>query len=103
MKSPWEPVAGFIAVVFVALLVAGLILLEAVIVIDLWGWFIIPTFGLPGISYPVAIGICLLGTLICPTPTIPKESKYEGMQWVGAVIFRLLMVWGIGYIASLWM
>jgi len=98
-----ELIAGFLAVVVVAAILAGLILLEALIVIDIWEWFIIPFFGLPAMTYPVAIGLCLLGTLLCPTPVIPKESKYEGWSWFGIVIFRLLMIWGIGFIASFWM
>lgn len=51
-------VVGFVALVSVAIVVHALI--EGWVLSILWGWFMVPTLGLPVISVPQAIGIALV-------------------------------------------
>lgn len=37
---------------------------EGFVLTKLWAWFIVPTFSLPMITIPVAIGICLVSSLL---------------------------------------
>ena len=44
----------------VSLLMAISLLLKGYVLSVLWSWFIVPIFGLPVLSLPVAIGICII-------------------------------------------
>lgn len=46
---------------------------EGFILKTMWAWFIVPTFGLPALSIPVAIGICLIMAFL--THQIPPKSE----------------------------
>lgn len=42
------------------LVTAVLSVWEGFVLMKLWAWFVIPTFGLPALTIPIAIGISLL-------------------------------------------
>jgi len=37
---------------------------EGFVLMKLWGWFIVPTFGLPVLTIPVAIGMVMIVTFL---------------------------------------
>jgi len=52
--------------------IVGLLsLYDGFILMKCWAWFIIPTFGLPVLSMPAAIGICLIVAFL----THQKETE----------------------------
>ena len=62
-KSLLEAVFTLIgAVAFAPLMIGATVALGGWVISILWGWFIVPAFGLPAISIPTAIGIDLLVT-----------------------------------------
>ena len=50
----------------------------------LWKWFVVPTFGLPLLSIPLAIGLALLLTMFRTTPD--SKPKQEATEVLGRVI-----------------
>lgn len=57
-KSLWEALFTLIgAVAFVPLMIGAMVSLGGWVISVLWGWFVVPAFGLPAISIPTAIGI----------------------------------------------
>ena len=52
---------AFIVTLLLSALVAGLLSIwEGFVFMKLWAWFVVPMFGLPALTIPVAIGIALL-------------------------------------------
>lgn len=64
--------ALFAILLFIAVTAIGAIY-EGFILQTMWAWFIVPTFGLPALSIPVAIGICLIMAFL--THQIPPKSE----------------------------
>lgn len=55
---------GIILVVLMFLFIMAGGIFEAFVVTKLWGWFVVPTFGLPELSIAVAFGIGMLIALV---------------------------------------
>lgn len=53
----------------------------------LWGWFIVPTFAIPALSVPLAIGISMCVSYVT---YVPKFVKGEDEDTTGLIIFSLL-------------
>lgn len=52
---------AFLITLLLSALVAGLLSIwEGFVFMKMWAWFVVPIFGLPAITIPVAIGIALL-------------------------------------------
>ncbi|TAL42349.1 MAG: hypothetical protein EPN91_08195 [Salinibacterium sp.] len=48
-------------------------------VAKLWGWFVVPVFGLPLLSYAAAFGLALLtGLLTHQIQTAKEDERYKG-------------------------
>lgn len=74
----------------------------------LWLWFMVPTFGLPALSLPVAIGITMIVRFMCPKsiPKLEDFMKKDEETWITFLKFAMLFVlpWLtllIGWIVSL--
>lgn len=65
----------------------------------LWGWFMVPAFGAPPLSIPMALGVSVtVGLLTKPSPEI-KESEPKWRPW--AVMFmRPALVLLTGWIVT---
>ncbi len=96
-------IIGLLGGAFLVGLISALVLFEALVLIQLWGWFIVPFFHLSSLNYPLAIGLCAIFTLMSPMPLAPKEQKHEGMSVILVSICRIGLLWLIGYIAHLFM
>ena len=95
---------GYLAVIaFLFVIVAFSAALNGFVLTKLWAWFIVPTFGLPALSIPVAIGIALIvGRLVPPIKNKEEEKKSfnVAMMEVIAPPFAALL---IGWIVTLFL
>ncbi len=76
--------------------------LDAVIIRDLWRWFASPVFGIRPISVLEAFGLNLLGTAFMMRPEDDSLTS-DGARPLGSLTAKMLLVWGLGFIASRWM
>ena len=76
---------------------------HAYVVVHLWAWFIVPTFGLPQITMPVAWGMALLMGLCAhdynPCKSKDERSTAERLATVFVVFIRPWMILGCGALA----
>lgn len=74
---------------------------KGLIVQILWGWFIVPTFHLPPISVPVAIGIgSIIGALAYQNDS-DDEREFEKILLSSYVILSIFFT--AGFVAHLFM
>ncbi len=81
-----------IALLGIAVLLVFSTLWKAFVVTKLWTWFIVPTFGLPALSIPVAIGVAMVVTFLTYQwrfEEIPEDRKVE--YWAQACMVSTLM------------
>ena len=93
---------GLIFLGFVPLMVVGAILNGYALSIT-WGWFMVPTFGLPELGIAQAIGIALVvGFLTKHVPFSDMEKAKEPIQRltnsVVHTLLRPLLVLGMGWV-----
>ena len=72
----------------------------------LWSWFIVPTFGLPAISIPVAIGISIIVGYMSRSVTEKDEDESFGdimTKGIITAITKPAMALLIGYVVHLFM
>ncbi len=68
----------------------------------LWGWFIVPVFGLPGLSIVQSIGIAMtIGFLITKSEGSTKSDSQPWIDIISAYIGRILIA-PIGILAIGW-
>jgi len=66
----------------------------------LWSWFMVP-FGLPGITFPWAIGLCCIIGLIKGVPASDKDGSILSLAIKDFALVSLALV--IGFIAHTFM
>lgn len=59
----------------------------------MWAWFVVPTFGAPVISVPVAIGLAYIVGLLTADVTLQREEGKELVNLISALVV-VLMFWG---------
>lgn len=93
-----------IALAFIASLIALVVIssiLRGYVLSVLWGWFVVPTFGLPALSIPIAIGISMILAFTTHQISVKKEEdKSVGTQFSNIILHPLLVL-GIGWIVTL--
>ncbi|MDP3726358.1 MAG: hypothetical protein Q8R36_04140 [bacterium] len=98
-------VFGFV-VGFVALIVVGSIANGFVLSV-LWGWFIVPTLGLPALSVVQAIGIAMVVSYLTyhyiDTQKGTEDKREKIAMAIGMVILRPLFALFFGWIIHLFM
>lgn len=67
----------------------------------LWGWFAVPTFGLPSISFVPAMGISLVVSFLTHQPQSNKNDESGKILALGALMPLLAL--GAGWIIHQWM
>lgn len=68
------------------------------VLVKLWSWFVAPTFHVPNLNIPVALGISLVVGMLTHQFVKTKEKvEYETADFLGAVL-RPLLYLGIGAI-----
>lgn len=90
---------------FVVLLVAGSIWNGYVLSV-MWGWFVVPTFDLPQLSIPAAIGASMVASYLTAKPTAHRDDRDSNEILSGALAHTFLLplfAMGLGWIVNLWM
>jgi hypothetical protein len=91
----------FIAVIGVIPLALAAAVLRGYVFSILWGWFIVPTFGVPSISTPLAIGIMItIGEVT--RQYVPTKDKDIWMP-IGTAILSPLLALLLGWIVRFWL
>lgn len=72
----------------------------------LWGWFVVPTFGLTPLSIPVAYGISILARMCIFDATITRVGQDDKIPEViiKSITFGIMIpsfALGFGYVATL--
>lgn len=63
----------------------------------LWGWFIVPIFGLPSLTIPQAIGVSFVAALFRVYEYEPDKQNHQAMgNFVGGLFGKVILV-GIGW------
>jgi len=91
MSRVGEAVVGGIVIgLGVLFFFVGLMAISAIlngfVLVKLWSWFIVPTFGLPALSIPLAIGIALTAKFITQDLSNINNAKQEGSNWTPIVV-----------------
>ena len=90
-----------------ALIVVGS-LINGLVLSNLWGWFVVPTFGLPQLSLVPAIGVAMVVRFLThqyiESPE-KKEKKDSTERWTGLVVtlFSPFITLLFGWIVHLFM
>jgi len=71
----------------------------------MWGWFVVPTFHVPTLPLPIAIGITLIISLLAMRPsaisaTDPDGQAVQAFTWA---IMKPLFTLGIAWIVTLFL
>ena len=85
----------------IALLIAVASIWRGYVFSVLWGWFIVPTFALPALSIPLAIGIAMVVSFLTYQFHHNKDDRKTGDKVaaaVGTIILYPLLTLGIGWV-----
>ena len=98
-------IGGTVGIVAV---MVGSALWRGYVLSTLWGWFVVPLFGLPKLAIAPAIGLSLVvGFLTYQTPPDVEERKRDGVdKWVRIVVLAALLPalsLGMGWIVHWYM
>lgn len=100
-------------VTFVLVVVPALVLVPTLlggyVIAVLWGWFVVPTFHVAGLSYVQAAGLSLLsGYAFRNVAEIPKKDAKQYKDWnvawkasanaVGNTVFHAAMTLALGWV-----
>jgi hypothetical protein len=95
-----------------SIVIAGLSILPIVhgyVLVKLWVWFIVPTFGLASLSLVKAIGVNLLVSFLMARVDTEDFNKKEDnlepliMKFLWQLVIVPLFYLLFGYVVSLWM
>jgi hypothetical protein len=55
----------------------------------MWGWFVVPTFGLPSLTVLQAVGLCLVLGMLIRNASSDNSEKDKTERWVSAVAYAV--------------
>ncbi len=67
----------------------------------LWGWFVVPTFNLPELSIPFALGICLVTSISTKSFRVGDIKSHKNAAMLDALVLMIMkpiFFLGTGYI-----
>lgn len=78
--------------VILVLIDTVLYIINGVVLKLLWVWFVVPTFGLPALTLPVAIGVMLIANVLTSHHTpLPKNEGKMTKMLIGMTFHNLAM------------
>lgn len=87
-------IAAVLAVLIAAPLITLVVIWDGYVLSVLWGWFLVPAFGLPALSIPMAIGLSAVATLLTTHGAKPDEDKWRVfLRPILGPAFLLLIGW----------
>jgi hypothetical protein len=66
----------------------------------LWAWFVTPTFGLPLLSIPQAIGLCLVVNMLAGQSRTGKDGDKDWANLLAVAFVGPLLVLAMGWIIA---
>jgi hypothetical protein len=72
-------------------------LLNGVVLVDLWQWFIVPIFHIAPLNIPQALGISLMVGFMAHQISRQKDTEDNRVVLFTAVL-RTLSAWGFGWV-----
>jgi hypothetical protein len=79
-------------------LIAVFTILDGLLLAQLWTWFIIPIFHLPGITIGQAIGLSMVISFTTNQSNPYKGESKDGIVVFGEYVLKLLFYWGLAYV-----
>ena len=83
-----EITKAFVLVIAMFLLLLAGLALNAFVLVQLWGWFIVPTFGLVALSFLQALGLVITVSFL----TNQVATNYKGLEIDGATSLRSIFL-----------
>lgn len=78
---------------FITLMIAAVSVVNGFILSTMWGWFIVPLFGLPALNIPAAIGISMVVSLFAyRRPEKNKDMKEAWADLATAIAGRFIVL-----------
>lgn len=103
LDSILKPIAGLILIIpGFCLLIAAAAVWRGYVLSILWSWFIVPAFGLPALTVPLAIGLSLLVGFLT-AQRLKKDKDFDWGAAIGHLIFGPAMVLLIGWCVTRFM
>lgn len=90
-------IGGIVSVVVVTTLLNGYALSV------LWGWFVVPAFGVPALSVPAAIGLAMVVGMMAKQIEINDDDKDQAGKRLAAIFLKPLLALLLGWIVKQWM
>ncbi len=84
-----EVIAIFAGIPVMGLFLAGLAVLNGLVLMVIWGWLIVPTFKAPGLTLAEAIGIALVAAYLTGSG-YQEDNRTTAEKWIG--FFRSLTI-----------
>ncbi len=94
--------AVFVVVLGIFAVIALRAILRGFVLTMLWGWFLVPTFDLPELGIPVAIGISLVASFLIHQH-IGTEEKTKPGQLALMILLDPLVALIVGAIVQMFM
>lgn len=82
-----EGALAFFAIAFLILMIVPSVMWSGYVLSIMWGWFVVPTFGLPPLHIGVAIGISSIVSFIVPRTDCQKKKDKDG-DGIGAIVLK---------------
>lgn len=91
--------ASIVIVAGLLLWIVPLIILRGYVLVELWSWFIVPTFGLRPLTFAQALGVSLVVAFLThePPPSY-KDHKTDPYITLVRPYIIVLGCWGFGYL-----
>lgn len=109
MTAPAASVLGVMGTLAIVIFSAAAIVLAAIVrafvLTVMWGWFVMPTFGLRELSIPAAMGLSLILGMLT-NPGTNKYDDHDKAELFGVLVgaaFGPLLILVLGAIVQLWM
>ena len=92
----------FIGVPMIFAITAAAMLWRAYVATILWGWFVVPFFGLPQLSLAFAIGVTLVIGLISGRGMVSNYVQDEKKKWypLASLVFGPALTLLMGWVAK---
>lgn len=81
-------------------LIAASSILNGWVLSILWGWFLVPIFGLPPLSIPQAIGVYLVVGFLTKQMDTTKDEYLDRSKMIVATFLWPAVAWVIGAIVK---
>jgi hypothetical protein len=104
MENKWLGCVGM--VVLAVLAITGSAVMNGWALSVMWGWFVVPTFGVPPLSIPAAIGFSMVVGMLTRQTSTNSSEKETTVSQVGVVAYAIvgpILVVCMGYVVKLFM